>query len=110
MTNKELTNLVIVASGTAQLLHELLDELEGTSYFKQSLKMSIKRLQVELTKACDAQTNDLWDADGKCMADIQVAIQGIIKSATHADPLVLGAIGNMLNHNPHALEEDLELV
>lgn len=108
-TNKEITDLVIVASAAAQLLHEALDELEHTSYYKQTLKMATKRLQTELSKACDAQTNDLWEADGRCMSDILVGIEGTIKAAVHADPLVLGAIGNMLNHNPLALTEDLEI-
>ena len=103
MNQEKINNLVITISASAQLLHELLDELEETTYFKQSLKMATKRLQVELTKTCDNQTNDLWSADSDSMVAIQDGIHEMIKQAIKADPVRIAAMGDLLRKNPDAL-------
>ena len=104
LTEKKMQDLVITISATSQLLHELLDELEETSYFRQSLKMATNRLQNELDKTCNDQTNALWAANDESMMGIQKGISEMIKYAVKADPLLLTAMGLYLKENQNILE------
>jgi len=109
LTQQEINNLVINVSATAQLLHELLDDLSETTYFRQSLKHAGKRFQMELAKTCDSQTNDLWNAHEESMVAVQDGIAGTIREMVKADPLTIAAIGNLLKHDAKAIDK-LELV
>ena len=103
LTQTEMNNLVINISATSQLLHELLDDLEETSYYRQTLKSATNRLQAELGKVCDSQTNDLWAADNKSMMAIQRGIAQMINQVRKADPLRIAAMGDLLKKDEDAL-------
>lgn len=105
MQKEEINRLVINASATAQLLHELLDELSETTYYRQTLKNAINKLQMELKKTCDNQTNGLWSADDESMGAVQAGMAETIKVLVDADPLRIAAMGELLIKNPKAMDE-----
>lgn len=96
---------VVTASVAAQVLHEALDDIEDTPFYKQSLKNMTKRMQTELTKVCDPQTNHLWGVNEEGMRAIQSGIIEMAKIIAQADPVKIIAMGELLTKNPEALEQ-----
>lgn len=93
---EEVKRTIIVASVAAQVLHEALDDLENTSYYKQTLKSATKTLQRELTKTCDQQTEALFGADDKSMLAMQDGVIEVAKQLLKANPVNIAAMGDML--------------
>ena len=91
--------MIVTASVASQVLHECLDDLEHTSFYRQTLKQASKKMQDELTKACDPQTNHLWNTSEEDMQAIQKGILEISKVIAQADPVVIVAMGNFLKKN-----------
>lgn len=96
--------MIVTASVAVQILHECLDELEHTSFYKHSLKASSKKLQKELTKLCDPQTNHLWKVNEDSMVAIQTGILEMSKIIAQGDPAKVVAMGHLLITNPEILE------
>lgn len=94
---------VITASVAAQVLHECLDDVEGTAFYKQSLKQATKRMQKELTKVCDPQINQLWVVNEKAMLAMQEGIMQISKIIAEGHPVKIAAMGDFLKNNPDGL-------
>jgi len=103
MTKEELNNKVIIISATIQLVHELLDELEGTSYYRHKPKMLIKQLQKELSITGDDQTHKLWNTDDKSMSAIQEGILKYAEILAEAKPVKIAAVGDLLKNNPELI-------
>ena len=78
--------MVVTAMVSAQILHYVLDELEGTSYYKQNLKQVTKRFQETLTRDCDDVIRAMYDADEVAMNNLQDDIQLVAKSIATMDP------------------------
>ena len=106
---EEIKRVIIIASVAAQVLHEALDDLSETSYYKQSLKMTLNKLQTEITKACDDQTNALFAADSTSMMELQVGIVEVAKQVVGSTPTTIAAMGELLKKKPNALGEVEEI-
>ena len=104
MTQEELNNKIIIISAAIQLTHELLDDLEETSYYRHRTKMLIKQLQKELSITADDQTKKLWNADDVSMLAIQNGILEFAKITASTTPLKLAAIGDLLKNNPELID------
>ncbi len=91
-------HIVIIMMATAQVLHETLDELEDTPYYRMSLKQVAKRFQEELGKACDKDIKKLWDIDDETMMEIQKAILLIAEQIANSNPAELVVVGEALEN------------
>jgi hypothetical protein len=101
--SKETRLTIVTASVAAQVLHECLDDVEETSFYRHSLKNATKRMQAELTKTCDPQTNHLWNVSEEGMRAIQDGILEISKVIAEANPARIIAMGHLIKKNPDAL-------
>lgn len=88
--------MIVTALTASQILHEALDELEGTSFYRQSLKLAVKKVQKELTATCDQHFEDVWDADQVAMTKALEGLSGISKELAHMDPARLALFGELL--------------
>ena len=95
---------VVTACVAAQTLHECLDDIQETSFYKHSLKQTTKKMQEELTRTCDPQINKLWNTSEESMLAIQECIIEISKIIADADPVKIIAVGKLLTKNPKILE------
>jgi len=88
--------IVVVALTASQVLHETLDELEYTSFYKHSLKQATKRMQSELTKACDAHIDALWLGDEESARQVQNGLVRIANAIATMKPSELAVLGELL--------------
>jgi DNA-binding FadR family transcriptional regulator len=99
--------LIIVTSLTAaQVLHDTLDELEDTSYYRQSLKSATKRLQNELTKTCDQHIDTIWKGDEQTARQVMDGIIEISKAIVKMKPSQLAVFGDLLKTGDLKYEEN----
>jgi len=103
ITNKQRLT-IITACVAAQTLHECLDDIQETSFYKHSLKHTTKKMQDELTRTCDPQINQLWNTSEESMLAIQEGILEISKIIADTDPVKIIAVGELLKRNPNALK------
>lgn len=81
---------------TAQVLHETLDELEYTDYYRHSLKQATVRFQKELTATCDKQIDALWRGDEENCRKVQTGIERIAAAVASMKPSELAVFGELL--------------
>lgn len=95
--NQESYRLILVTALTAtQVLHETLDELEETKFYKHNLKRVTKQMQKELSKAFDKEIDLVWSADEVSARQIQTGIEEISKAIAISTPGQIAMIGEML--------------
>jgi len=82
----EATLTVITAMVAAQVLHETLDELRGTSFYKQKLKQVTNQFQQELSKQCDRTIQELYATDDHTMMCLQEGIHEIAQKLATIHP------------------------
>lgn len=93
----EQSKLILVVALTAgQVLHETLDELEYSSFYKHSLKQATKRMQKELTSTCDQYIDLLWKGDEDMARQIQEGVENIAKTIATMDPSKIVLLGELL--------------
>lgn len=95
-TNSELILTLLCAS---QILHEALDELQETPFYKHSLKQAAKRLEIELTKTCDPVIRDVLPQDEDVFNLIMDGITQISKKLSTLDPVAIAKIAMLLDEN-----------
>ena len=97
MTIEEKQQTLLICLTAAQVLHESLDDLADTRFYKHSLKQATKRLQIELTKVCDGEINKLFDMDEELMRDLQNGITQIgTQIVKSRNPTALVEFGKIL--------------
>ena len=89
---------IVMVMALSQLLHELLDELEGTPYYRMTLKQATKRFQIELGKVCDKEIQKLWQIDENTMRLIQVGLMEIGREVAQQDPARIALFGEFLRN------------
>jgi len=95
-TTKEAKKILIISLTTSQILHETLDELQETSFYKHSLKQAAQRLEKEITSTCDQHINTLWKQDEELFRKIQNGIEQIAKAVCLIDPAKLVVLAKVL--------------
>jgi len=90
----QLTMLTCLAA--AQVLHETLDDLEHTQFYRHSLKSAAKKFELEISKTCDKYIDDLFKVDEETMQQIQEGITEICKEMASMDPGRIAYIGQLL--------------
>ena len=83
MTKEE--TLVTLLCAT-QVLHETLDELQGTSFYKHKLKQVAVRFEKELTKHCDPVINVSFPEDPEAFNAIMDGISQVSKELAKLSP------------------------
>ena len=97
MQATEETKLIVVVALTAsQVLHETLDELEYTDFYRHSLKQATIRFQKELTDTCDKQIGILWRGDEVNARKVQKGIEKIAGAIATMKPSELAIFGELL--------------
>ena len=93
--------IVVTSMIAAQVLHQTLDDLEHTPYYKHKLKQVTKSFQNEITKECDSVIKRMYDADEKSVNNLQDEIYFISTSLTKVRPkdmiLIRAFIENLIN-------------
>jgi len=84
--------IVVTAMVAAQVLHETLDELQHTSYYKHKLKQVTKQFQTEITNSCDKTINAMYAADEGSMSDLQEGIHEIAKKLATLNPTLIAEL------------------
>jgi len=85
----EATLIVITAMVAAQVLHETLDELRETSFYKHRLKNLTNQFQQELTKECNRTIQELYKTDDHTMMCLQECIHEIAQKLATIHPTKL---------------------
>ena len=86
MTKPDETRIIVTAMISAQVLHETLDELRDTPYYKQKLKYVTNHFQVEITKTCNTTIDNMYKADEATMNILQEGIHEIAAKLATLDP------------------------
>jgi len=105
LTEDQTALTVINALAAAQILHECLDELEDTPYYRQALKVTTKRMQTELSKTLDNHINHLWEIDEGTMVLVQEGMEAITKELATMDPARIAKLGDMLKNEDLVFNE-----
>ena len=93
----QLTLITLLA--TVQILHETLDDLKDTVFYKQSFKAATNKFETALTLTCDPLINKITGLDEKTMIGIQEGISHICKEMAHMNPARLAAIGELFKQS-----------
>ena len=80
------TEKLVTLLCSAQVLHETLDELQGTSFYKRSLKNAAVRFEKELTKHCDPAINQAFPNDPEAFNAIMDGITAVSKELAKLEP------------------------
>lgn len=83
---------VITAMVAAQVLHETLDELQGTSFYKHKLKQISKQFEEELSKQCNRTISELYNTDEETMQLLTQEIHEIAKKLATIHPVKIQEI------------------
>lgn len=90
----ELTVITILAA--AQVLHEAMDDLQETPYYRQDVKVATKRLEEKLTKVLDNNITKMWQIDEEVMRMVQDGITEVTKELSTMDPVRIASLGELL--------------
>lgn len=88
--------IVIKTLATAQLLHELLDELEDTPYYSGPVKIAAKKMHKTMGIALDKHIDHLFGIDDMTMNGVVEGISCVVRELSSMDPAKIAAIGEML--------------
>jgi len=89
---------VVTALAGAQLLHETMDDLMYTPYYRQSLKAATNKFEKEITKLMDNEITKMYQIDEGTMRQIQDGIQAVAKELAHMDPARIVMLGELLKN------------
>jgi len=88
--NKIETSLIVITSMlAAQILHETLDELRETSFYKHKLKQITVQFQKELTNKCDETIRELYNTDDETVLLLEKSIYEIASKIATMHPAQL---------------------
>jgi hypothetical protein len=93
---KEAETLVTLLCAS-QVLHEALDELQGTAFYKHSFKQAVTRFEKELTKVCDPQINTAFPEEPEVFNAVMDGISEVSKKMALMRPDKIAYIVQLLN-------------
>jgi ribosomal protein S20 len=98
MNEKEekLSLILITALVASQILHESLDDLQNTNFYKTSLKNSCKRFETQISKVCDNYINTIWEKDEEISRMVEEGILEISKKLSSLEPDKIAYIGELI--------------
>lgn len=105
MNELEQTKIAITVMATAQIMHEALDELQDTPFYKGTLKHLSKKLEQQLTLVCDHHIAKLWELDEEIIQSIQSGIDEVCKELATMDPAKIIMLGQFLKSKNLNFEE-----
>ena len=80
------TEILVTLLCSSQVLHETLDELQDTSFYRHSLKQSAVRFEKELTKHCDPAINKSFPQDPEVFNAVMDGIKKVSKQLATLSP------------------------
>ncbi|TXI90018.1 MAG: hypothetical protein E6Q36_02270 [Chryseobacterium sp.] len=103
--SKEQTEIILTLLCASQVLHEALDELQGTKFYRHSLKHAAKRLEEELTKVCDPIIKSVHPQDEEIFNLIMEGINQVGKQLATLDPAVIARVA-LIIHEQNTITHD----
>ncbi len=100
--------IVLTLLCATQVLHETLDDLQGTSLYRQSLKQAAKRFEEELTKVCDPVIKNVLPQDEAIFNLIMEGISSISKELATLDPAVIAKVALLIEQTKNQHNDELE--
>ena len=86
---------MVVSLTAAQVLHETLDELRYTSYYRHELKQACNKFERELTKTCNHHIDALYENEEHARA-VHNGIEQIAKAIATMKPSEIALFGDLL--------------
>ena len=81
----------------SQVLHETLDELQDTVFYRHSFKQAVIRFEKELTKVCNPQIDIAFPADPEVFNQVMEGISEVSKKMASMSPDKIAYIVQLLN-------------
>jgi hypothetical protein len=105
MTRKD-SDIILTVLCASQVLHEALDDLQHTAFYRQSLKQAAKRLEEEITKVCDPIIKKVHPQDEEIFNLIMEGIEQVGKQLATMDPAAIAKVALVLTEqqNHHTNE------
>lgn len=102
------SEIILTVLCASQVLHEALDELQHTRFYRYSLKQAAKRLEEELTKVCDPLIKKVHPQDEDIFNLIMSGIEEVSKKLATMDPAAIAKAALVLTEqqNHHTNETD----
>jgi len=94
--SKSESEIVLTLLCASQVLHEAMDDLQHTKFYKQSLKQAAKRLEEELTKVCDPIIKKVHHEDEEIFNLIMEGIEKVSKKLATMDPATIAKVALIL--------------
>lgn len=91
------SEIILTLLCASQVLHESLDELQHTKFYRHSLKHAAKRLEEELTKVCDPIIKGVHPQDEEIFNLIMEGIEQVGKQLATLDPAVIARVALIIN-------------
>jgi uncharacterized protein (DUF2164 family) len=96
---KSESEIVLTLLCASQVLHEAMDDLQHTKFYKQSLKQAAKRLEEELTKVCDPIIKKVHHEDEDIFNLIMEGIEKVSKKLATMDPAAIAKVALLLEED-----------
>jgi len=106
MDNEKTLKTIVTALAAAQVLHETMDDLAQTTFYRQSLKAATNRLETELTKLLDNQITRMYMISEETMRQIQEGITGVAGELATMDPVRIAYLGELFKSGALEFKED----
>lgn len=106
MDNEKTLKTIVTALAAAQVLHETMDDLALTTFYRQSLKAATNRLETELTKLLDNQITRMYMISEETMRQIQEGITGVAGELATMDPARIAYLGELIKSGALEFKED----
>ena len=92
------SELILTLLCASQVLHECLDELQDSSFYKHRLKQLAKQFEIELTKTCDPVIKDVLPQDEDVFNLIMDGIEKVSKQLATLDPAAIAKVSMLLTN------------
>lgn len=100
--------VVITALAAAQVLHEAMDDLQDTNFYRQDVKKASKNMERKLTRVLDNEIANMWGIDEETMRSIQDGITEVAKELATMDPVRIAMLGQLFKEGTIKFEENAE--
>lgn len=104
--DKTLTLVTLLCA--TQVLHESLDDLKETKFYKQSLKLTANRFEEELTKVCDPHIKKIFSTDEQTSNDVMDGIIEVAKELASLTPDSIAHIGMLIKAEKERYADGLD--
>lgn len=99
---------LLVALCAVQVLHETMDDLRETEFYKQSFKQALNHFEKELTRIWDPHIAKIFNQDEEIFNAIMEGIVEINKQVALLSPAVIAKVGLTIQQENQKHYDELE--